>query len=187
MGHHYESPQIQEWGGSSPLDYRYQERPHWKGKRNNYTVTASTLQKTDRPLHQEGPWSLWFLQWEKKEPEIDIQVPQHCGSLPERSIWVSSHRDCRGLCGAWTLEIRLGQKRGARLTVTSAWIWADQVPSCNGTWDSSQWVCLSAETSQWPHARVLSMQFCLVWVPEQWAVPASGPVLLSHTDSGADL
>ena len=32
----------------------------------------------------------------KREPKVDIQLPQSCGALPERPTWVLSHRSCRG-------------------------------------------------------------------------------------------
>lgn len=51
-------------------------------------------------LQPEGPPDLRFLQREK-EPQVDLELPQHCGAFP---TWASLHRNHWVILLDWTTE-----------------------------------------------------------------------------------
>ena len=51
--------------------------------------------------------------------KVDIQIPEHCGMLPRKPIWVSANRD------HWESEA------GAGLSITRAQILLDGVLACS--------------------------------------------------------
>lgn len=51
--------------------------------------------------NKRGPWAYGF-SGGKRKPEVNIQFPQPCWTLPQRPTWVLSHSDHWGSLWVWT-------------------------------------------------------------------------------------
>lgn len=114
-------------------------------------------------LHQKGPTGLTVSPVEKREPKGNIQLPQHCGSLPVCPLAYYLTGITGGLSGVWHLEIRLRYIKGSGLIATSAWILVEWIYQ----FVRAELLALSGHGSQWTN------------------LPDSGPQPKSHTGHGA--
>lgn len=67
----------------------------------------------------------------KRESRVDIQLPQHCGSLIGTPTLVLLDRACGGICRDWPLGISLWWRQGEEFAITSTQIMEDRIPTCS--------------------------------------------------------
>lgn len=102
----------------------------------------------------------------KWEPKEDNQLPQCCGTVPERSTQVLTDRDHWRILQGSTTGDQIEKGRGTGLTSTSTQLLGDYISASKEA--PAQ---IPAELSWWPQlARVFSWQCCLICPSQQESI-----------------
>lgn len=97
-------------------------------ERNGCMLTPLPLPLCWTALYWEEAPRPRFLQWETRA-RVDIQFSWHVGHFLGTPTLVLPHRCGRGIYGAWSLGMRLWERRGKGITKSNAWILAVQIPT----------------------------------------------------------